>query len=201
VTLDGFWMGKYELTKRQWFAVMGTTPWAGQDYVATDLDSPAQYITWDDAQSFLATLNNATGKAYRLPSESEWEYACRKGTYTRFYWGDDLTEALIGDYAWWNGNVFRTEDQYPRVVGQKWANAFGLHDMSGNVSEWCEDTYQYNYTGAPTDGSAWVSTDSSYRVFRGGEWSYFSLDCASATRHYGWPNRFSSGLGIRLVRS
>ncbi len=201
VTLNGFWVGKYELTKRQWVAVMGTTPWAGQDYVLDNLDSPAQCVSWQDAHLFTAALNSSTGKTFRLPSESEWEYACRRGTPTRFYWGDDLNDLLIGYYAWWNTNAYRTDQQYPRVAGQKWANGFDLCDMSGNVSEWCEDYYQNSYGGTPTDGSASLSPESAYRVYRGGDWSSFSPDCRSAARHYNYPSTVSSNIGIRLARS
>jgi len=106
VTLSqDFYLGKYELTKRQWQAVMGTTPWSGQDYVLDDLDSPAVYVSWNDAQAFITALNTHitnTGQGaatFRLPTEAEWEYACRAGTTTRFYWGDDPSYTQISDYA------------------------------------------------------------------------------------------------------
>jgi formylglycine-generating enzyme required for sulfatase activity len=203
VTVPGFWMGKYELTKRQWQAVMGTTPWSGYDHVLDDLDSPAVWVSWDDAKAFITELNMDTGLTFRLPSEAEWEYACRADTTTttRFYWGDDTSYTLIDDYAWWWGNAWDADEQYAHVVGLKLPNAFGLYDMSGNVLEWCEDDWHYGYTGAPTNGSAWVdSPRGSYRMIRGGRWNDYGYDCRSASRTYSYPSYTYIGFGFRLSR-
>ncbi|MCX5769469.1 MAG: formylglycine-generating enzyme family protein [Candidatus Hydrogenedentes bacterium] len=202
VAVPGFWMAKYELTKRQWQAVMGTTPWSGLSYVLNDLDSPAVYVSWDDAKAFITALNTQTGLTFRLPSEAEWEYACRADTTTRFYWGDDPDYTLINDYAWWYGNAWDAGEQYAHVVGLKLPNAFGLYDMSGNVWEWCEDDWHSSYTGAPTNGSAWVdSPRGSYRVRRGGDWCYYGGDFRrSAYRGLSYPSRTYSNFGFRLSR-
>ncbi len=201
VSVPGFWMGKYELTKAQWTAVMGTTPWNGQIYVLNDPDSPAVYVSWNDAQSFITTLNGLTGLTFRLPSEAEWEYACRAGTTTRFYWGDDPSYTVGNAYCWWRYNAYDVNERYAHIVGLKTENAFGLYDMSGNAWEWCEDDWHSNYTGAPTDGSAWVdSPRGSYRVRRGGCWHHDGYYCRSAGRNYGYPSDAYNNIGFRLAR-
>ncbi len=189
VTLGGYWMAKYELTKRQWLAVMGTTPWSGQEYVLDDLDSPAVFVSWDDAQAFLAAANSLAGKALSLPSEAQWEYACRAGTQTSTYWGNDVTVyGGMGKYAWYIGNTYSISprEEYAHVVGLKLPNAFGLYDMMGNVFEWCEDDYHPNYTGAPAGGEAWVDTPrSSGRVMRGGNWRDPDIQWWRSARRFG----------------
>lgn len=152
-------------------------------------------------QAFVTALNTHvanTGQGsgtFRLPSEAQWEYACRAGTTTRCYWGDDPSYTQIGNYAWYAYNS--TSQTHP--VGQKLPNAWGLYDMLGNVWEWCEDWYHSSYTGAPTDGSAWVSPTSSNRVARGG--GRVSIGgCRSANRGGDHPSDASIELGFRLAR-
>ena len=202
VTLPGFWMAKYELTKRQWQAVMRTTPWSGHNNVLDDLDSPAVYVSWNDAKSFVTALNTHTGLTFRLPSEAEWEYACRADTTTRFYWGDDPGYTAGNAYCWWRYNAWDVNARYAHVVGQKLVNGFGLYDMSGNVWEWCEDDWHSNYTGAPTDGSAWVDFPrDSDRAQRGGGWCSDGTDGRSASRYnYGYPSFTYDDIGFRLAR-
>lgn len=203
-------MGKYEVTKRQWQAVMGTTPWSEnrRDSMLNDLDSPAVYVSWNDAQSFITALNTHStntsqgAAAFRLPSGAEWEYACRAGTTTRFYWGDDPRYTQISDYAWYMGNASNAFEKYAHVVGLKLPNAFGLYDMSGNVWEWCEDDRHDNYTGAPTNGSAWVdSPRGSYRLLRGGSWGAYAFKCRSASLFFIDPAGAGGTLGFRVVRT
>ena len=198
----GFWMGKYELTKRQWQAVMGTTPWEGKQFVQTYPESPAVYLSWNDAKDFVAAVNMLTGKTFRLPTEAEWEYACRAGTTARFYWGDDPAYVLISNCAWWDGNANSAGEKYAHVGGQKQSNAWGLFDMSGNVWELCEDDWHDSYAGAPTEGQAWVeATRDPYRVMRGGSWRDASIVCRSAEREIAAPagdGGYSSG--FRLAR-
>ena len=183
VTVGGFWMARYELTKRQWQAVMGTTPWEGQPYIQDYPESPAVYVSWNSAQDFAGAVNVLTGRSFRLPSEAEWEYACRAGTTTRFYWGDDPAYTAINDYAWWDGNTYSIGQLFPHVVGLRPPNAWGLYDMSGNVWEWCEDDWHDSYTGAPTEGQPWVNSPrSGGGVIRGGSWSGAARDARSASR-------------------
>ena len=203
VTLGGFWMGKYEVTKRQWQAVIGAMaapPWTGQSSVLADLDSPAVFVSWTGAQSFVSALNSYTSQTFRLPSEAEWEYACRAGTSTRFYWGDDLSAVLISDFAWWNGNAFSAGQRYAHVVGGKTANSFGLFDMTGNAWEWAQDWYHDGYTGAPSDGSAWENPVGTTRAIRSGSWSYVAGNCRSATRFGMDPSFADAGTGLRIAK-
>ncbi len=199
-----FWMAKYAVTKQQWTAVMDTEPWGGRDHVLDEPDSPAVYVTWEDAQAFIAALNehlDATdqgGAHLRLPSEAEWEYAARAGATTRFYWGEDPDYAMIDEHAWYNEHQ---EGSYAHVVGQNLPNAWGLYDMSGNVWEWCEDDYHSSYDGAPGDGSAWVdSPRGSRRVLRGGSWSTSASNCRSASRNHSTPSLGYAHYGFRLAR-
>ncbi len=237
---SGLWMGKYEVTQSQWQAVMGFNPASESNRSGAVTDSawafcvggnyPVFYVSWNDIQVFEQTL----GGAYRLPSESEWEYACRAGTTTRFYWGDDdslyekecgalcafygeniewheaipiETESVfniqIGNYAWYDPN----SGGYPHPVGGKTPNAWGLFDMSGNVSEFCEDWLDHakyvsnsDYTDAPTDGRAWITPSGSNRIARGGSCINEYYRCRSANRGYFKPDYRDFSYGFRLVR-
>ena len=144
VSVKAFAMGKYEVTQEQWYAVMGNLP---SNFKGRSL--PVEQVSWSDAQEFVRRLSAKTGKTYRLPSEAEWEYAARAGSRTEWSFGDSQNE--LGRYAWFNANSGNTT----HPVGEKLPNAFGLHDMHGNVWEWTEDCWNDNYNGAPNDGSAW----------------------------------------------
>jgi len=173
VKINSFAIGKYPVTQAQYEAVMGTNP----SKFPNNPQNPVEKVSWDDAQAFCQKLSQITGKTYRLPTEAEWEYACRAGTTTRFYFGDDANQ--LGDYAWYDGN---SQDK-THPVGQKRPNAWGLYDMSGNVWEWCEDNSHNNYIGAPKDGSAWLTNDNDYHILRGGSWYDFPNYCRSAIRN------------------
>lgn len=153
-----FYMGKYMVTQKQWRDIMGTNP----SYFKGD-NLPVGDVEWNDVQEFIRKLNGKEGNyKYRLPSESEWEYAARAGTTTRYFFGDDESE--LGEYAWYKDN----SGDKAHDVGLKKPNPWGLYDMYGNGWEWVQDTFHYGYIGAPTDGSAWESVDVSLRVSKGG---------------------------------
>jgi formylglycine-generating enzyme required for sulfatase activity len=184
-----FWLGQHEVTQGQWFDVMGANPaHFNQERVGDNWrDYPVERVSWNDVQEFIEKLNAATvethGRAslqtYRLPSEAEWEYAARAGTTTMYAFGDDVSQ--LGKYAWYKEN----SNGRPHPVGQKQPNAWGLHDMHGNVWEWVADTWHSNYDGAPIDGSAWTEGgEGSRRVLRGGGYANNSplLRCAYRVR-------------------
>lgn len=210
-----FYMGKYEVTQRQWQAVMGNNP----SFFTNRLDAPVENVTWYDCQDFITALNEhiaATGQGpatFRLPSEAEWEYACRAGTTTRFSFGDStcpprytciLCELSV--FAWWcgNNNTDWWDVNNPlwgtKAVGLRAPNAWGLHDMHGNVHEWCEDYWYWDYIGAPTDGSAWLGPLRPFRVIRGGSWRDDASYCRSAHRLNYSPISGNFDLGFRLAR-
>ncbi len=197
VALAGFWMGKYEITKEQWNAVMGTNPWEGGSPVSTDPASPAVAINWDAAKAFCSTISNM-GLTFALPSEAQWEYACRGGFQTAYFWGDDPLS--LDSYAWWRGNGYDAGGAACHVVGQKLPNNFNLHDMIGNAFEWCEDDRHDSYEGAPADGSAWVdSPRAAERVRRGGSTYSTAQYSRCAARFFGNTVDAYPTWGLRVV--
>jgi formylglycine-generating enzyme required for sulfatase activity len=186
-----FYMCKYEVTQKQWREIMADNP---SHFKGDDL--PVEMVSWDDVQEFIKKLNEKEGTdKYRLPSEAEWEYACRAGTSTRYSLGDD--ESKLGDYAWYYANS--GDNTHP--VGQKKSNSWGLYDMHGNVWEWVQDSGHEDYNGAPTDGSAWESEYyGALRVFRGGCWYDFAGDCRSAIRLHLVPRLRGYHLGFRILK-
>ena len=204
VTLTrGFWLGKYEATQAQWKAVIGTQPWAGKRYVKEGDDYPVTYVSWEDAVKFCAELtkkDRLSGKLpvnweYQLPTEAQWEYACRAGSKTRFSFGDE--DSRLGDYAWFEKNARNVGEKYAHRVGRKRANGWGLHDMHGNVCEWCRDWYKLMAPGG-TDPE--VTTKGSRRVYRGcGCWYYFASWCRSAVRFGSKPGGRSYVMGFRVA--
>ena len=191
VTLPAFWMGETPVTQGQYQAVRGSNPSHSQG----DLDRPVELVSWNDADRFCQELSRKLSQEIiSLPSESQWEYACRGGTDTRYFFGDDA--AQLGNYAWYYGNS--GNETHP--VKQKKPNAWGLYDMHGNVWEWCADQWHDNYQGAPTNGSAWLSSDESkIRLLRGGSWGSYAKYCRSAYRLHYAPDVRLSYSGFRVV--
>ena len=195
VTLNySFELMTTEVTQGMWEEVMGDNP----SFFTGDLNRPVEKVSWEDCQEFVDAMNDYfPDHEYRLPTESEWDYACRAGTTTRYYWGNDPDHTLIDQYAWYDENSGVTT----HPVAQKLPNAWGLYDMNGNVLEWCEDWYHDSYSGAPTNGSAWLYPAGYYRVLRGGSWDYQARYCRSTERYNSSPDDRSFNQGFRLARS
>jgi formylglycine-generating enzyme required for sulfatase activity len=208
VTIDEVWLGQYPITQAQYEAVVGRNPATFR----LGANHPVETVSWHDAVAFCQRLTELTELAFRLPSEAEWEYACRAGTTTPFHFGPTITtdlanyrgtdwdyggQILSGSYGPGPKGVYR-EQTTP--VGLFPPNAFGLYDMHGNVFEWCADHWHDNYDGAPTDGTTWLSSDeSANRLLRGSSWSSIPMICRSAVR-YGTPPDFGNyDFGFRVV--
>lgn len=192
-----FYLAKTEVTQGQWRAVMGTTPWMDQSDLREGDDYPATNVSWHDARAFCKKLSEKEKKyEYRLPSEAEWEYACRAGTTTRFSFGDD--EDSLSGFAWYYTNAGIFYLGYAHEVGQLEKNSFGLRDMHGNVREWCEDVYVNNLPGGI---DPLVSEGGLSRVFRGGGWATRGASCRSASRDSFVPTYRDCFVGFRVVRS
>ena len=223
VKLQEFYLGKYPVTQEQYESVMGNNPSNFQD----NPKNPVEQVSWEDAQEFCQKLNQLTGKKYRLPTEAEWEYACRAGTQTRYYFGDD--QSLLKEYAWYGDNSGDSfldtikmwdadpnwENYYKKLmdnnckthpVGEKKLNNWGLYDMSGNVWEWCEDPWHDSYANKPENiknngNTIWSSSDISFRVLRGGSWNNNSRNCRSANRNRNNADVRNNNIGFRLAVS
>jgi formylglycine-generating enzyme required for sulfatase activity len=183
VSVASFYMGKYPVTQAQYEAVMGSRPSYFQGG-----DRPVETVSWHDAVEFCQKLSQLTARHYRLPSEAEWEYACRAGTTTAFCFGETIDPCVVN---------YRSEET--TVVGIFPANRYGLYDMHGNILEWCADNYHGNYTDAPKDGSVWSSDGDQTYVLRGGCWYSKMSYCRSAARIYYQPNYRCSYFGFRIV--
>jgi formylglycine-generating enzyme required for sulfatase activity len=191
-------MGRTEVTQGQWKKVMGTEPWKGKVRVKEGDDFPAVCVSWDDAVEFCKKLSSMERKVYRLPTEPEWEYACRGGTKTAFHFGND--EAELSKYAWWGGivgNGNARDEKYAHRVAQKLANPFGLYDMHGNVWELCSDWYA-DYPSTPLTDPRGPSSGS-FRVLRGGSCYGVPSDGRCASRLDFTPVDRYGNVGFRLV--
>jgi formylglycine-generating enzyme required for sulfatase activity len=206
VTVSSFYMGRYPITQSQWKAIAATAK------IDIDLKTnpsnfkgnelPVERVNWYQATEFCKRLSRETKQEYRLPSEAEWEYACRAGTTTPFYFGETITGELANyrsseTYADEYKGEYR---QQTTPVGQFPPNAFGLYDMHGNVWEWCADTWHGNYDGAPTDGSAWIEKgNDNFSPLRGGSWCDSPNYCRSAYRYGSSRRGYDSSDGFRVV--
>ncbi len=189
---EGFYIHTTEVTQGQWEAVMGNNP---SVFKTCGDDCPVENVSWNDVQAFIQRLNQMEGTdKYRLPSEAEWEYACRAGSTTSFYYGND--EAMLGEYAWYDKNC--REQTHP--VGRKKPNAWGLYDMHGNVWEWCQDWEREDYTSGHSVNTERPSSGSN-RVLHGGGWGSLAERCR-ALYHFSLPPFGRHGsVGFRLART
>jgi formylglycine-generating enzyme required for sulfatase activity len=190
-----FAVGKYEVTFDEWDACVAA---GGCKHRAVDGGRgrgklPVINVNWEDAQAYVAWLSGRTGQPYRLLSEAEWEYAARGGTTTRFPWGNDRGSN--------RANFAGNRDWLPVPAGSFEPNAFGLHDMIGNVEEWVQDCWNDTYKGAPTDGSAWEAGNCGRRVVRGGTYGTYPDDARAASRSKNGPGSRSRDLGFRVART
>ena len=210
VTIKAFCLGKYQVTQAQWKAV-AAFPQVNKElkldpsYFKGD-NLPVECVSWNDAQEFCARLSRMANKTYRLPTEAEWEYACRAGTTTQFHFGQTITTDLAnycghGTYGDGVEGVYRKETTEVGSFGV--ANNFGLYDMHGNVWEWCQDDWHSDYEGAPTDGSAWLSSEesSNTKLLRGGSWNSYPGNCRSASRDGNNLDYDHINVGFRVVCS
>jgi len=196
VNISPFFMGNYPITQEQWEVVMGNNP---SDIKG--LKRPVEQVSWNNALEFCQKISQKTGKIYRLPSEAEWEYACRAGTTTPFYFGETITPDLVnydGNHPYGSApkGLYRKQTT---DVGSFGPNPFGLYDMHGNVWEWCSDKWHDNYSGAPTDGSSWETGTDNNRVLRAGSWNCNTVYCRSAYRGRHSAVHRSRHLGFRVA--
>jgi formylglycine-generating enzyme required for sulfatase activity len=189
VCLDGFWIGKYEVTQGQWKKIMGNNPsWfkSGDNY-------PVETVSWNDAKDFISKLNQQSKKVFSLPTEAQWEYAARSGGKNQKYAGGDD----IDKFAWYNSN----SGNKTHAVGTKAPNDLGIYDMSGNVWEWCEDVYDEKAYEKHERNNPVITSGSSVRVFRGGSWLNFPRHVRAANRRRRTPDDRDNDLGFRLCLS
>jgi formylglycine-generating enzyme required for sulfatase activity len=209
VKVSSCFMGRYPITQAQWRAVVAL-PQIKRELKPNPSqfkgdNRPVELVNWYDATEFCARLSAHTGRPYRLPTEVEWEYACRAGTTTPFSFGNTLTTEVAnynGTYTYGDGPKGEYRKATTPVDHFGIANAFGLSDMHGNVWEWCQDHWHSNYEGAPTDGSAWLSEEEgASRILRGGSWVNDPRHCRSAYRSDINPRDPNLFIGFRVVSS
>jgi len=192
-----FYMGQTPVTQRQWKAVMGINSWRPGQFARPGDDNPVNNITWVEAMQFCNRLSARTGRRVRLPTEAQWEYACRAGTHSRFFYGDDPDASSLGDYAWYDQNSWNIGESYPHAAAQKKPNAWGLYDMHGNVEQWCLDwigPYPAHAVTDPTGPAA-----GTMRILRGGSFVVPSKYLRDAWRNRNLPGRRILDNGCRVV--
>jgi formylglycine-generating enzyme required for sulfatase activity len=206
VTVPDFFMGRYLVTQAQWWFV-ASLPQVNRELKPNPSEFqgsrlPVERISWYEATEFCDRLSAHTKRAYCLPSEAEWEYACRAGTTTPFHFGDMILSEVAnydGNYAYADGPKGETRQKTTSVDEFNLANGFGLSDMHGNVFEWCQDHWHGDYKGAPTDGGAWLTNDEEVRrIRRGGSWYNIPRICRSACRYYVMPDDRFNNFGFRV---
>jgi formylglycine-generating enzyme required for sulfatase activity len=196
VQVPPFFMGKFTVNQAQWRFVAGLEPVNSAIKITVNPSRfkgdlrPVERVSWEQSQEFCQRLSVFTKRTYRLPSEAEWEYACRAGAPWPFYFGKEITASLVN----YSGSRNETNN-----VGELLGNGFGLYDMHGDVWEWCEDLWHDDYEGAPQDGSSWMISNSKYHVMRGGSWCLYPRYCRSATRDYDYIDDRDYDIGFRVV--
>jgi formylglycine-generating enzyme required for sulfatase activity len=202
VKIKPFFLSKYPITQKQWQVVMNNNPAKFADFEDSLRSRPVERVSWFECVQFCEKLSTKIGRQFRLPSEAEWEYGCRAGTTTPFYFGNTILSDLAnynGKFSYGRGAKGEYRQQTTEV-GIFPPNAFGLYDMHGNVWEWCADSWHDNYQDAPQDGIPWIESNSKQaKVLRGGSWLYVPGCCRSAYRLNSLPNNKSDAFGFRIA--
>jgi formylglycine-generating enzyme required for sulfatase activity len=193
-----FLMQSTEVTQSQWKTVMGTEPWKGKEFENIGIENPATYVSWNDARDFCARLSVTEGKKYRLPTEAEWEFACRAGGRRAWSFGED--KKALGDYAWYRENAGDIDEQYAHQVRLKKPNAFGLYDMHGNVWEWCLDYFGEHFNQQLLENDPTGPSQGAFRVLRGGSWDNEAELTRAAHRNNGSAVLRHPHDGFRVVQ-
>jgi formylglycine-generating enzyme required for sulfatase activity len=196
----GFWMGRCPVAKAEWRSIMNGAPWLETRLVADLAEGPAEWISWDDARALIARLNQRGEGSFRLPTEAEWEYACRAGSTTQYQFGDAVDLKELGEHAWYARNADVVGRKYAHPVGTRRPNAWGLYDMIGNVWEWCSDFYGADAYARGSAVDPVGPASGVKRVVRGGCWYDDERLLRSAHRHAQYPSYRIVGVGMRLVR-
>lgn len=190
-----FYLATTEVTQGQFQAVMKTQPWTGKTYVKSGEHYAATYISWSDAAEFCKRLSNREKRTYRLPTEAEWEYACRAGSTSAFSFGDE--ESKLPDYGWFGANAFNKKERFTHRTALKKPNAWGLYDMHGNNWEWCGDWYELPVAKNATNPQG--PAEKTKKVIRGGSWHGSPALCRSACRFKRDPEVRTNDLGFRVL--
>jgi len=199
VLVDEFLLCKYEVTQTQWLELMGTRPWLNLKYVSSDIQTPVVNIDWYDIRDFIRRLNKQYNESFRLPTEAEWEYACRAETTSKFFHGS--LKMNLTQYAWFYDNTFKKDSMHAQAVGTKKPNKWGLYDMLGNVYEWCSDWYSRNYYNKSPVQNPKGPMYGSYKVVRGGDWARTDYFLRVSSRRYYSPHYKDVNVGFRLAKS
>ena len=196
-----FYMGVTEVTQAQWKAMMEFIPWQDQTYAASGDNYAASCVSWYRANEFCDALSKKIGRTVLIPTEAQWEYACRAGSNTAYGFGDDASK--LGDYAWYHDNTWKIGQKYAHQVGLKKPNAFGLYDMHGNVYEWCRDVYDATFYSTSKSVDPEHAINNTTRILRGGSWCNGPYLCRSACRDYCTHGRrfnyYTFGLRIAIA--
>ncbi|MCP4379560.1 MAG: formylglycine-generating enzyme family protein [bacterium] len=201
-----FYMGVQEVTQAQWVTLMGTEPWTKwadvphvKTFVKSHADNAASYISWNNASKFCRMLSKKTGRKVTLPTEAQWEYACRAGSKAAYCFGNNESE--VGDYAWYMGNTRDMGQEYAHAAGKKKPNAWGLHDMHGNVWEWCRDWYDSRFYAKANnvDPENTKEAVDEVRALRGGSWECPDDWCRAAIRNSASAGYASPSMGFRVI--
>jgi sulfatase modifying factor 1 len=200
VLINHFFLGKYAVTQGEWYTVMETRPWEDIKYIHNADRCPAVNINWYQARAYIEELNKLeklAGKKFRLPTEAEWEYACRADTANAFAHG--VFKFNLSSYAWYYDNAFKKKELYAHEVGTRRPNRWGLYDMQGNVYEWCSDWYRRNYYAKSPIDNPPGSLYGDYKVVRGGDWAHTDYFLRVASRGHHSPHHKDAFVGFRLA--